>query len=109
MAYLSNFSQFIRHKLKNYFFTGLLLVVPVALTFLVVRWLVNLMDSMLISVLPGTLHPDLLFGISIPGVGLVATLLLILAIGMLAANIFGRQHADCQDQQQRCHQADPGD
>jgi uncharacterized membrane protein len=32
----------------------------------------------------------LLFGISIPGVGLVATLLLILAIGMLATNIFGR-------------------
>jgi len=90
MNYLSRFSLFIRHKLKNYFFTGLLLVVPVALTFLVVRWLVNLMDSMLISVLPGALHPDLRFGLSIPGVGLVATLLLILAIGMLAANIFGR-------------------
>ena len=78
MGYLSRLSQFIRHKLKNYFFAGLLLVVPVALTFLVVRWLVNLMDSMLTSLLPGTLHPDLLFGISIPGVGLVATLLLIL-------------------------------
>jgi len=90
MNYLSRFSLFIRHKLKNYFFTGLLLVVPVALTFLVVRWLVHLMDSMLISVLPGALHPDLRFGLSIPGVGLVATLLLILAIGMLAANIFGR-------------------
>ncbi len=90
MSYFSRFSQFIRHKLKNYFFTGLLLVVPVALTFLVVRWLVNLMDNMLISVLPGTLNPDLLIGLSIPGVGLVATLLLILAIGMLAANIFGR-------------------
>ena len=90
MNYLSRFSLFIRHKLKNYFFTGLLLVVPVAMTFLVVRWLVHLMDSMLISVLPGALHPDLRFGLSIPGVGLVATLLLILAIGMLAANIFGR-------------------
>ncbi len=90
MNYLSRFSLFIRHKLKNYFFTGLLLVVPVALTFLVVRWLVNLMDSMLISMLPGALHPDLRFGLSIPGVGLVATLLLIMAIGMLAANIFGR-------------------
>lgn len=90
MNYLTRFSQFVRHKLKNYFFTGLLLVVPVAMTFMVVRWLVSLMDSMLISVLPGALHPDLLFGLSSPGVGLVATLLLILAIGMLAANIFGR-------------------
>ena len=90
MNYLSRFNQFVRHKLKNYFFTGLLLVVPVAMTFMVVRWLVNLMDSMLISMLPGALHPDVLFGLSIPGVGLVATLLLILAIGMLAANMFGR-------------------
>jgi uncharacterized membrane protein len=90
MSRISSFNQLLRHKLKNYFFTGLLLVVPVAMTFLVVRWLVNLMDSLLISVLPQSLQPEKLFGLAIPGVGLVATLLLILTIGVLVTNILGR-------------------
>lgn len=90
MSHISRFLLLLRHKLKNYFFTGLLLVVPVAMTFFVVRWLVNLMDSLLISVLPQSLHPESLFGLAVPGVGLVATLLLILTIGVLVTNILGR-------------------
>ena len=90
MGRVSAFNRLFRYKLKHYFLTGLLVVVPIAMTILVIRWLVGLMDSLLISVLPAAFRPEQLYGISLPGIGLVATLLLILLIGVLAANIFGR-------------------
>jgi uncharacterized membrane protein len=77
-------------KLKSYFLTGLLVLVPITLTLLVVRWLVRLMDNLLKSLLPMALRPEQIFGISVPGIGLLATLLLILLVGVLTANIFGR-------------------
>lgn len=90
MGRVSTYNRLFRNKLKSYFLTGLLVVVPVAMTILVVRWLVSLMNRFLVSVLPEALRPDQLFGIPVPGVGLLATLLLILLIGVLTANIFGR-------------------
>jgi uncharacterized membrane protein len=90
MSRLSAFNRLLRHRLKNYFLTGLLVVVPIAMTVLVIRWLVRFLDSALKSVLPEFLRPDVLYGLPVPGIGLVATLLLILLVGVLAANIFGR-------------------
>jgi uncharacterized membrane protein len=87
---MTAFSRLFKHKLKGYFLTGLLVVVPVGMTFLVVRWIVTFMDRTLQKVLPPQWQPDLLFGFEIPGLGLVATALLILLIGILTANIFGR-------------------
>lgn len=90
MARISAVSRLFRHKLRKYFLTGLLVVVPIAMTVLVVRWLVHFVDSLLMAVLPEALRPEVLYGLPVPGVGLVATLLLILLVGVLAANIFGR-------------------
>ncbi len=91
MSKVSAFGRLLRHKLKNYFLTGLLVVVPIALTFLVVRWIVTFMDHYLSRVLPPAWQPDHLFGVWVPGLGLVATLLLIMLVGVLTANIFGRK------------------
>ncbi|MDT8444135.1 MAG: DUF502 domain-containing protein [Desulfuromonadales bacterium] len=90
MERIFKLSRIFHLKLKSYFLTGLLVLVPITLTLLVVRWLVRLMDNLLKSVLPMALRPEQIFGISVPGIGLVATLLLILMVGVLTANIFGR-------------------
>lgn len=90
MERIFKLSRIFHLKLKSYFLTGLLVLVPITLTLLVVRWLVRLMDSLLKSVLPMALRPEQVFDISVPGIGLVATLLLILMVGVLTANIFGR-------------------
>lgn len=90
MTRIGAFRRLFKNKLKGYFLTGLLVVVPIGMTFLVVRWIVTVMDQSLMRILPPALRPDLLFGINIPGLGLVATALLILLIGVFAANIFGR-------------------
>ncbi len=90
MSRISAFNRLFRRRLKSYFLTGLLVVVPVSLTVLVIRWLVHFMDSLLTSILPEALRPEVLYGLPVPGIGLLATLLLILLVGVLAANIFGR-------------------
>lgn len=73
-------------KLKNYFLTGLVVLGPLGLTLLVVQWVVGLMDRLILSLLPDALHPSILF----PGFGVLGTLLLVLLVGMLTANFFGR-------------------
>ena len=90
MSRLTAFNRLFRHKLKKYFLTGLLVVVPITMTLLVLRWLFRFINSLLINILPEVLRPEALYGIPVPGISLVATLLLILLIGVLAANIFGR-------------------
>ena len=84
------YNRIFRRRLKAYFLTGLLVIVPLTLTLLVVRWVVRFMDGLLDSVLPEAMRPEAWFGIPLPGVGLVATVLLILLVGLLSANIFGR-------------------
>lgn len=90
MSHFSAFNRLFRHKLNHYFFTGLLVVVPITMTVVVVLWLIRFIDRFLVAVLPEALRPEVLYGIPVPGVGFLATLLLILLIGVLAANIFGR-------------------
>ena len=82
--------RFLKQKLKTYFATGLLVVGPIGLTVVVVRGVISWMDTLFYQVLPPALQPDRLLGYKIPGLGIVASLLLILLVGVLTANVIGR-------------------
>ena len=82
--------RFLKQKLKTYFATGLLVVGPIGLTVVVVQGVISWMDTLLYQVLPPALQPDRLLGYRIPGLGIVASLLLILLVGVLTANVMGR-------------------
>jgi uncharacterized membrane protein len=86
----SAFRRLIRKKLKRSFLAGLLVLVPLGMTIVVVRWIIGLMDGLLMRFLPERFWPEAVFGFPVPGLGVVATLLLILLVGMLATNYFGR-------------------
>lgn len=73
-------------KLKNYFLTGLVVLGPLGLTLLVVQWFVGMMDRLILSLFPDALRPGVLF----PGFGVLGTMLLVLLVGVLTANFFGR-------------------
>lgn len=79
----------IKTKLQRYFLAGLVAVVPIGLTALVVRWTVGFMDQLLLRLIPERYWPETLFGFALPGVGVLATLLLILLAGMVVTNYFG--------------------
>ena len=79
--------------LRRYVIAGLLVWLPLALTFWLLSFAVGIMDGWLdrvFALLPPSYHPDELLGISIPGLGVIFTLLLLITTGVFAANIVGR-------------------
>jgi uncharacterized membrane protein len=81
-------AQFVR-ALRRYLINGLLIWVPVLVTVLVVRFILQLMDQTLL-VLPSTLRPDALLGLHVPGLGALLGLLIVLLTGVLVTNFIGR-------------------
>lgn len=70
-------------SVKKYFISGVLVVVPVILTYVVLKFLFNSFDSILQPLLLN------LLGYYIPGLGVLSTILLILLVGVLTRNIVG--------------------
>lgn len=76
--------------MKRYLIAGLLIWVPLGVTVMVIRLLVNLMDQTLLW-LPQAYQPDTLLGFHLPGIGIVLSAVVVLGTGMIVANLFGRR------------------
>ena len=76
--------------MKKYFITGLLIWIPLTITFMVMAWIVNTLDQILLW-LPRDAQPQAILGFNIPGIGVVMTLLIILVTGLVAANVLGQK------------------
>jgi uncharacterized membrane protein len=77
-------------RFRRYLVAGLLIWVPLGVTVLLLKVLVDLMDQTLL-LLPPPYRPDNLFGFHIPGLGILLSLTVLLVTGILAANLVGRQ------------------
>ena len=77
-------------KMRTWLVAGLLVWVPLGVTFLVVKLLVDLADQVLL-LLPQEYRPEHFLGINIPGFGIALTLLTVIITGMIFANLFGRR------------------
>lgn len=76
--------------MKRYFITGLLIWIPLGITFYILQFLVSSMDQTL-QLLPESLHPRQWLGFHIPGIGVVMVVFVVFATGLLAANIIGQR------------------
>ena len=81
---------------RTCFISGLLVWLPIMVTLLVIKFLVDLLSKSLL-LLPPTVQPDVLLGIHVPGIGVVLTLLVIFFTGVLAANFVGKRLVDFGD------------
>ena len=77
-------------RLRTWLVAGLLVWVPLGVTFLVVKLLIDLADQVLL-LLPEAYQPEVLLGFNIPGLGVALTLLTVIITGMVFANLFGRR------------------
>ena len=77
-------SRWLRHT-RSVFLAGILAAVPLGVTYLVFRWLFLELDSVF--------QPAIIFfiGRSLPGVGLVAVVLLVYLLGLIMTNVVGRR------------------
>ena len=76
--------------MKKYFITGLLVWVPLGITLWVLRLLVTSMDQTLL-LLPERFQTENLFGVHIPGMGVLLSLLILFATGLITANFIGQR------------------
>ncbi len=76
--------------MRRYFITGLLILVPLVITGWVLSLIISTMDQSLL-LLPAEWQPKALFGVHIPGMGTILTLLVIFLTGLLARNFIGKR------------------
>ena len=79
----------LRVRVRRYLIAGLVIWVPILVTVLVVRFILELMDNVLL-LMPPALRPETLFGVHIPGIGAVVALVLLLLTGVLVSNMIRR-------------------
>jgi len=82
-----------QRRIRNVFITGLLITLPIALTWFILQFLLNNFDALSpvftnILIQLGAPIPE---GYRIPFLGLVVTLLIVLIVGWLTTNFFGNK------------------
>ncbi|EFL90194.1 DUF502 domain-containing protein [Ahrensia sp. R2A130] len=81
-------SSFLR--LRNYFFTGLVICAPLAITLYLTWTLIGWVDGWVKPYLPDVFNPNNYLPFTVPGVGLLIAFVVITIVGFLTANLIGR-------------------
>ncbi len=76
--------------MRKYFITGLLIWIPLVITFMVLAWIVGTLDHIMLWV-PEAWQPRTRLGFDIPGAGVAITLLIVFVTGLVGANVLGQR------------------
>jgi uncharacterized membrane protein len=79
------FIQVVKKHLRQYFLSGILVVIPIVITIFVLRAIFTFLDELLLPYL----MPQL--GYWIPGIGILITIVGIYLVGILVTNFIGRK------------------
>ena len=74
--------------MKKYLITGMLIWVPILITVLIVRALLDFSDYALL-IIPQAYRPTTIYGVHIPGLGVLLVLAILLVTGLLFRNVLG--------------------
>ena len=77
-------------RLRNYFLAGVLITSPVSLTIWIAWNLIGYIDSRVEPLIPPVWNPETYLPFSIPGLGVLAMVVVLTLVGFLAAGLFGR-------------------
>lgn len=78
------------HPLKTYFFTGILVTAPIAITFYLAVQLFTYIDKNVTALIPEKFNPGTYLPYGLPGLGVILLLIFLILVGMLTANFVGR-------------------
>ncbi len=74
-------------KLRNYFFTGIVVLVPIGFTLYLTKFLINVSSKLI----PSEINPNNYLNFSIPGLEIILAVLLITLIGGLSLSFLGKK------------------
>ncbi len=77
-------------RLRRYFFTGVVIIAPAAITVWATMWFISMFDAWVKPLIPFSYNPDNYLPIALPGTGMVLAFIGITLVGFLAANLVGK-------------------
>jgi uncharacterized membrane protein len=84
-------------SIRKWLLAGLLVIVPIGITIWVLEWIVSSLDKTLL-ILPASWHPDKILqglfpgtNLHIPGFGVILAFAILLLVGAIASNFFGKK------------------
>ena len=80
-------------KLRNYFFTGVIVLIPIGFTLYLSKFLLNLSTNFV----PAGLNPNTYLPYSIPGIEIILTIIFITIVGGLSLSFLGKKFLQIVD------------
>ena len=77
-------------RLRGYFFAGVLVTAPLAITVYIAWLLISFVDERVFSLIPPVYNPETYLPFSVPGIGLVLMVLVLTLVGALTAGYVGK-------------------
>ena len=74
-------------KVRNYFFTGIIVLIPIGFTLYLSKFLINISSK----VLPTYINPNSYLAFSIPGLEIIITIIFITFVGGLSLSFLGKK------------------
>ena len=75
--------------IRNRFFTGVIIALPIVATVMVLSWIVQKIDNNVLGLIPAQWNPKTYLGFDIPGLGLIISIILLFLLGVIASNFIG--------------------
>ena len=80
-------------KLRNYFFTGIVVLIPIGFTLYLAKVLINLSSRLI----PKEINPNSYLNFEIPGLEIILTIIFITIVGGLSLSFLGRKFLQIVD------------
>ena len=77
-------------SLRSYLLAGLVVWLPILVTILVLRFLIDILDKTM-ALIPHSYQPEQLFGFNLPGLGVLLSLIVLVITGIVATNLLGQR------------------
>ncbi len=83
--------------LRERLVAGMLIALPVVATFIILEFLINLIDSRVVPMIPPALRPETYLDYAVPGFGLLILLIFLTLLGAVATNFLGSYFVSLTD------------
>ena len=80
-------------KIRNYFFTGIVVLVPIGLTIYLSKFLINTSSK----ILPSQINPNYYLPFKIPGLEIIITIFFIIFVGFISLSYLGKKFLNIID------------